>query len=252
MGKFQDVLLNEVDDIITLPLLHTCDAFSLRSILESMTLIPKQCNVFSLDLLYTYYGLPSYRPNFEKSTSNPAYFMICIILESDQFNDFHKIYPFDSGAFEKLPEMKERFFHHQSSILEFELESSILSAKKVIKTFYDTNDNYLAQHPKISKKFSQFDFEAISYSNLIENQTNGLLDDRASSIEIIFDKKIPLNKNTVKQIIIPNCFKDDTKIMSLIKSNFNIDNPLGYNTFRGNPKEYFGLIRSEYLNFLKN
>lgn len=252
MSKFEDVLITEVDDIITLPLLHTCDAYSLRNILESMTLIPKKCDVFSIDLLYTYYGLPSYRPHIEKATTNPAYYMICLILESDQFNDFHKIFPFDSGAFEKVPEMKERFFHHQSSISEYELESSITSAKKVIKTFYDTNDNYLSQNPKISKKFSQFDFEAISYSNLINNTTDGLLDDRASSIEIIFDKKIELNKSTVKQIIIPNCFKDDAKIMSLLKDNFNIDNPLGYNTFRGNPKEYFGLIRTEYLNFLKN
>jgi hypothetical protein len=252
MSKFQDVLINEIDGIISLPLLHTCDAFSLRSILESMTLIPKKCDVFNLDLLYTYYGLPSYRTNFEKSTINPAYYMICIILESDKFSDFYKIYPFDSGAFEKLPEMKERFFHHQSDILEFEIESSISSVKKVIKTFYDTNDNYIAQNPQITKEFSQFDFEAMSYSNLINNKTDGILDDRASSIEIIFDRNIPLNKNTVKQVIIPNCFKDDPKIMSLLKDNFNIDIPLGYNTHRGSPKEFFGLIRTEYLNFLKN
>lgn len=252
MSKFQDVLISEVDEIGNLPLLHTCDAFALRSILESMTLIPKKCDVFSLDLLYTYYGLPSYRPNYEKSTTNPAYYMICLILASEKFDTFHKVYPFDSGAFEKLPLMKETFFHNQSKILDFELENSIQSAKKVIKTFYETNDNYLAQHPKISKKFSQFDFEAISYSNLIGDQTNNILDNRASSIEIIFDKEIILNKDTVKQIIIPNCFKDDLKIMSLLKEKFGIDDPIGYSTFRGSPKEYFGLIRTEYLNFLKN
>ncbi|MCF6128804.1 hypothetical protein L1S35_03915 [Flavobacterium sp. AS60] len=252
MSKFQDILIDEVDDLITLPLLHTCDAHALREILASMTLIPKLCDVFSLDLLYTYYGLPSYRPNYDKATTNPAYYMICIILESEKLNDFHKIYPFDSGAFEKLPEMKETFFHHNTKILDFELDSSISSAKKVIKTFYETNDNYLYHNPKTTKKFSQFDFEAISYSNLIGNQTNSKLDDRTSSIEIIFDKPINLNKETIKQIIIPNCFKDDTKITDLIKTNFDIDEPIGYNTFRGNPKEYFSIIRNEYLNFLKN
>ncbi len=252
MSKFQEVLLDEVDDILTLPLLHTCDAFSLRSILEGMVLIPKLCDVFSLELLYTYYGLPSYRPHYDKATANPAYFMICIILDSEKFKDFHKVYPFDSGAFEKLPEMRDSFFHHQSQILDFECKNSIDGAKSVIKTFYETNDNYLAQLPKISKHFSPFDFEAISYSNLIQQQTNSILDDRASSIEIIFDKEILLTKDTVKQIIIPNNFKDDTKIRDLIKANFDIEDPIGYSTFRGNPKEYHGLIRNEYLNFLNN
>jgi hypothetical protein len=178
--------------------------------------------------------------------------MICFILESEQFNDFHKIYPFDSGAFHKVPEMKENFFHDKTEILEFELDTKILSAKKVIKTFYETNKNYLNQQPKPSKEFSIIDFEANGYNNLINNNADGILDDRASSIEVIFDKKIVLSKETVKQIIIPNCFKDDEKVSSLIKDNFGLEEPLGYGTSRGNPNESFGQIRTEYFNFIKS
>lgn len=250
MSKFQEVLTTEVDDIQLLPLLHTCDAYSLRRILESMRLKPQLCDVFKLDLLYTYYGVPSYRSKYDKATKNTAYYPICIILDSSQFNNFHKIFPFDSGAFVKLPEVKDTFFHHQTAIEDFELERNISSAMKVIKTFYESNENYIYEKPNSSKEFSLLDFEALSYKNLISNENNGKLDDRASSIEIIFDEDIVLNTSTVKQIIIPNVFKDDSKVCSLLENNFGVKEALGYSTFKGMPREYFGQIRQLYLQFL--
>lgn len=252
MSKFYDVLVDDIQDIETLPLLHTCDAFTLRQILIDMELVPQLCDVFSLDLLYTYYGIPSYRSNYKLATTNPAFFMICLILDSDSITGLHKAFPFDSGAFEKRPEMKEEYFHPQQKIIDFELENSIGSAKKVIKTFYETNQNYLSQKPKLTKEFSQIDFEALSYKNLIQQKANSHIDDRSSSIEMIFNKSIPLNSKTVKQLIIPNVFKDDEKVMEIIKTNFNIQEPIGYDTFRGSPNESFGLIRSEYFKYLNN
>jgi hypothetical protein len=252
MSKFQEVLVEDVNDIISLPLLHTCDAFSLRGILENMALIPQHCDVFSLELLYTYYGIPSYRSNYNLATLNPAFHMICIILDSEKVKEFYKVFPFDSGAFEKLPTMKETFFHPKNKIIDFELENTLDSPKRIIKTFYETNDNYLKQKPQVTKKFSQFDFEAISYENLISQNINNILDDRTSSIEVIFNQTVSLSKETVKQIIIPNVFKDDAKISDLIFNNFGINEPIGYDTFKGSPKENFGLIRSEYFKFLKN
>lgn len=251
MGKFQDVLQTEIEGILPLPLLHTCDAYSFRAILENMKLLPQMCDVFNINLLYTYYGIPSYRTNYGLATRNSAYFPICIILDTDKSPKFHKIYPFDSGAFEKKPELKQTFFHHQTDILDFELDASISSAMQVIKTFYQSNDNYIFEKPDINKEFSHFDFEALSYKNLISDETNNEIDSRASSIEIIFNEEITLSKSTVQQIIIPNCFKDDKKISSLINEKLGIDESLGYSTFRGSPKEYFGQIRNEYLDFIK-
>jgi hypothetical protein len=251
-SKFQEALITDVDGIISLPLLHTCDAFAFRSILDNGALIPQMCDVFSSDLLYTYYGIPSYRTNYSLATTNPAMHMICIILNSEEIDEIYKIYPFDSGAFERLPLMKETFFHPKNKILDFEVENSLNGAKKVIKTFYETNDNYVAQRPKVNKKFNELAFEAINYHTLISEKGNSILDDRASSIEIIFDKNIPLTKNTVKQIIIPNSFKDDDYTRNLIKKKLNIEDPIGYSTFRGNPRDNFGAIRSEYFKFINN
>lgn len=251
-SKFQEALISDVDDIISLPLLHTCDAFSFRSILDNGALMPQLCDVFSSDLLYTYYGIPSYRTNYGMATTNPALHMICIILNSEKLDEIYKIYPFDSGAFEKLPLMKETFFHPKNKILDFEVDNSLDGAKRVIKTFYETNENYVEQRPKATQRFNSLAFEAQNYQTLISHKGNSILDDRASSIEIIFDKKIPLTKETVKQVIIPNSFKDDEYNRDLIKDKLNIDNPIGYSTFRGNPRDNFGVIRNEYFKFINN
>lgn len=250
MSSFQNTLQTEVEDIISLPLLHTCDAFGFRNMLQDLKLIPQECDVFNSKLLYTYYGVPSYRINFNNATVNTAYYPVCLILDSTKINQFHKMYPFDSGAFIKKSEIKEQFFHSKTNIVDFELDADISSAKKVIKTFYETNENYIDENP-ISKSFNAMDFEALGYQNLISNQQSSKVDNRASSIEIIFNEDIVLDKNILKQLIVPNCFKDDVKAKTLMNDNFGIDNPIGYETFRGMPSEYFGLIRSKYIQYLK-
>jgi len=252
MSNFQNALLTEIDDIITLPLLHTCDAHGLRKILQTMELVPQKCDVFDSKLLYTYYGIPSYRINYTNATVNPAYYPVCLILESSSIDEMYKVYPFDSGAFFKKESIKKNFFHHDTEIVDFELEANIKSAKKVIKTFYNSNENYINEKPNVSKKFNLFDFEAEGYKNLISNPQNSDVDNRASSIEIIFNTKISLTDNTVKQIIMPNCFQDDEVIMKLLHSNFNISCPIGYDLFRGIPREFYALIRTKYLDFLNN
>jgi len=252
MSRFERVLIEEIDGLNSLPLLHTCDAHAFRSILEELLLKPTLCDVFKIDLLYTYYGVPSYRVKLDKATTNPAHYMICFILNSESTDSFAKVFPFDSGAFFKLNQLKDSFFHKNTTIEDFELSGSIKSAKRVIKTFYDTNDNYLSQTPSLTKGFSVLDFEAEGYNNLISSRGNTDFDDRASSIEVLFDKEIQLSKDSIKQIIIPKCFKDDEYAMNLIKEHLGIEEPLTYNTHRGNPNEFFGLLRSEYFNFLEN
>lgn len=250
MKNFENTLHSQIEDIVNLPLLHTCDAFTLRAILQSKELTPQMCDVFKSNLLYTYYGVPSYRLNYNNATVNSAYYPICIILDSSKIDGIHKIYPFDSGAFVKADSIIKDFFHHRTKVEDFELEGTIDSAKKVIKTFYESNENYIEEKPK-EIDFSHFDFEASGYKNLISNTQNSPIDNRASSIEVIFDKCVHLNKDTVKQLIIPNCFKDDKKIMELLEE-YNIFDPIGYSTFRGKPSEYYSILRHEYLNFLNN
>lgn len=251
MNRFENILSNETQNIDSLPLLHTCDAFAFRSILEELVLKPTMCDVFKTNLLYTYYGLPSYRTSYDKPTSSASNYMICFILESENTSNVSKVFPFDSGAFVKYETIKDSYFHKNTKIDDFELSGNINSAKRIIKTFYSSNENYIKQTPT-QNVFPILEFEAEGYNNLISSKANSNFDDRTSSIEVLFDNEILLEKKTVKQLIIPKCFKDDVYAMELIKEKFEIETPLTYNTHRGSPREFFGLLRSEYLTFLQN
>lgn len=69
MKLFRDCLLPDVEDIQLLPLLHNCSAEVFVKILKSGALKITDCNVFDEQLLYAYYGLPSYRLSYKDSTS---------------------------------------------------------------------------------------------------------------------------------------------------------------------------------------
>jgi hypothetical protein len=249
MKNFETALNLDVTDIDTLPLLHTCDARAFVKILKDLKLETRLCDVFNENLLYTFYGTPSYKLKMSGSTGNQACFMVCFILDTTKLTKFHKIYPFDSGAFMKLKEVKDKYFHKESNIEDFEMKNNISSPKKVIKTFYNTNQNYISKKPQ-EVVFSASNFDANDYKNLISDETAGAADERTSSIEIIFNEDVLLYKDLVKQIIIPNSFKDDVYVMDLIQKKLNIADPIGYHTVRGNPNDYFGLIRHLYLEFL--
>jgi len=60
MARFQEVLKDVVGNLKILPILHSCDGYNFRSILEDEYLKPNMCEVFKDDYLYTYYGIPSY------------------------------------------------------------------------------------------------------------------------------------------------------------------------------------------------
>jgi hypothetical protein len=250
MGKFESALDLDIEGIETLPLLHTCDARTFVKVIEDLKLKIRLCDVFKKDLLYTFYGTPSYKLKMTGSTGDQSHFMVCFILDTTKVKDFYKIYPFDSGAFEKLNAVKQIYFHKDTSIEDFALKNCLSSPKRVIKTFYNNNKNYISKKPQ-RITFPASNYDANQYNVLINDETTGEIDERTSSIEVIFNTDISLSEGIVKQIIIPNNFKDDKILMDLIKRELNISEPIGYETVRGNPNEYFGLIRHLYLEFLK-
>lgn len=251
MSRFSDALMTDVSDLQFLPLLHSCKAIVFRDILESNRLKLQPCEILNEELIYTFYGVPSYRSKHKQYSQDLANFLVAIILDTNKINDkIYRSFPFDSGAF-CLKKM-ENFFDEYNTLEDFDLKNnSYDGAKMVVKTFYDNNENYLKNIPVI-KEFLPSQFEANSYMNLISRRNTGDLDDRASSIEILYNNYIELTAETVHQIILPLKLADDPGIMSSISSNYNISNPLTYDTFRNSPSECIGSIRTEYNKFIKS
>lgn len=250
MKRFNKVLKDTKGILKILPILHSCDGYSFRSILESSNIETYKCKVFNEDYLYTYYGIPSYRKSSESATKNMAYFPVCFILNYDNIPKLDKLYPFDTGAFCTMPDIKKDHFHSKMDISDFELEPNIVEAVKIVEKFYNTNNKYLENDPCVRTcDFEETEFEARSYTSLISSEANTKYDNRVSTIELIYKQMILLNKESLTQVILPHNFLDDPFIEDTLITKFNIISPLTYYTIKGNPNENFGSVYNEYRKF---
>lgn len=165
--------------------------------------------------------------------------MVCLIIDGEKVNGLNKMFPFDSGAFKRMPEFRTLFVEENTNIDNFRLLPELNSAKKVIKTFYKSNENYINEQPDQNIKIEEDQDYLGYYKKLIENKEDNKFDNRKSTIELIFDKDILLAPEIIKQIIIPKNFLDDKEVVQLIKDKIGINTPLTYRTCRGNPNEFF-------------
>lgn len=249
MAKFKDILSNTTGNLKILPILHSCDGYGFRDILQSKTLKTSICDVFGQEFLYAYYGIPSYRKKLDEATNNLAFFPVCFILDYSKLPNIHKIHPFDTGAFIKIPEIKKDHFYPKMDIKDFELNSDIIEASKVVEKFYSTNYNYLRNQPTaVKNNFQSSELEAQSYISLISDTSNSRYDNRASTIELIFDKEINLTKESLVQVILPSDMLDEYK--NILFSDFDIQNPIGYYSLKSNPQENFGAIYNEFMKYV--
>ena len=254
MNNFVEILDKSSLKLKLLPLFHSCDIYSLRGILMEKKLTPCTCDVFTdEDLIYCFYGKSSYRIGLNKSTNNLAHFPSCFILKTEKMPNPHKVFPFDTGAFVKLPEIKEDYFHKKMDVKDFTIGNDIDCARALVEKFYSTNENYFNCYPTIEEKdIPPINLEARSYLQLIKEKKQAKFDDRLSSIEVIFNQEIPINKDTVETVILPSTFLDDNRINNIITNELEVKAPITYDTHRGNPIEFQGLIVAEIKLMLKN
>jgi len=161
-----------------------------------------------------------------------------------------RLHPFDTGAFSRIPEIQKDHFHPEMKISDFELDPDILEAVKIVEKFYSTNQLYIENTTCVNpENFRENEFEARSYASLISHNADTKYDNRVSTIEMIYKQKIPLNRESLIQVIIPHDFLEDPIFKDKLNNVFNITNPLTYYSIKGNPIESFGAVYNEYRKF---
>ena len=236
-----------------LPILHSCSGYSFRSILDSKSLNPNECDVFDGEkYLYSYYGIPSYRQMKKDAYGHPAYFPVCFIFDYDKIATMKRLHPFDTGAFKKSKEFRDRYFYPEMTLENFELNPDILDAMRIVQKYFSTNINYIQKTSQYRiSEVSAMDFEEFSYVSIIDDETNGKLDSRIATIELIHDQKILLNSDSLLHIILPERFLDDQETERIIKEDLKVLSPDTYLIIKGNPNEFFGVIYNEYIKYIK-
>lgn len=248
--------MNEFDQFVTtfppatplLPLCHVCDAVGFRHIIRDLEIRAFPCEVFdNNELAYFFYGKPSYRVKGPgMPTSSSVYFPVCFVLDYEKTGLPHHIFPFDSGA-QHFGFFKD-FLHHSWTNKDFQLSSSIETPGRLIRCFYESNENYVAEEVSL-RKFRPLEFELSAYQNLIANKGTTPYDNRRSTVEIAYQRHIGVTQENLIAIILPYVFQSEKEVVAF-RDKTNVD-LIGYRTSHASPSEYHAIIKGKVDELLK-
>lgn len=230
-----------------MPLVHVCDCHALRTIITTNKLKPTLCNVYSENLLYFFYGRPSYRVNNGGlPVSIPALFPSCLILDSQLISDIKRIYPFDTGAFNAG--LYSDLVHKNSNRDDYIFDNNYLFVQKYIGLFYSGNKNYYDGSPVItSTSLPPMGFELQALLDLINRKGASKVDDRSYTIEIQSSSETDISNGSIKAIVAPESMFEDQYFSSYIYDN-DIE-PISYGGYRADPSHLTTVIISKVRDY---
>lgn len=198
----------------TLPAMHSCETFDCENIIKDLKLKVKRCPVFDEELLYFFYGKPSY-PVGEKNIKNrndildsPA----CLIIDTNLIN-LYRVFPFDSGAFMKG--LYSPFIHRHMDIKEFEIDNNIDDIRAYISVVFKTNENYLHNECKETKSDNTY---CDALLRMLGSSGGYEFDERCCAVEIISKDSVDIVK-AIKGIVIPENMLNNITVRDFILTN---------------------------------
>jgi hypothetical protein len=213
MGKLADFLMRNSASVgRPLPLVHTCQSYSLENIISSGKIKTHYCDVFQEDLNYFFVGRPAYKKDLDDEAAEwelPS----CFVFSYD-VSGAKRIYPFDTGAYKRglFPS-----FIQMMNRDEFDVSGISDAPGRIIGTFFGTPANYFRLKPMDEDSFvsryslGAFDAEVRSLHRLIvktgkkpDRSTDfKRIDDRRSTIEVQFEGDRLLRKKDLIAVILP-------------------------------------------------
>lgn len=240
---FRQLIASMPPTSTSLGLTHVTSGYILREIVDSGKLeSANRCPVLNENVTYTFYGRAAFRRDDDSVPSNLIFEMpTVLILDPASVPQPKYTFAFDSGAF--MAGMFDHCLNDHMPLFDFSLEPTVLSGARIARNFFGGSEGYLKNQISDFPQIPVHQFEAISYSQLLraEGRSNRL-DDRVSTVEIIFDKSLDL-RATVRAAVLPSQIADEPTIGGRLKSlGIRVDE---YEWTPGlRPSEYHMLIRS--------
>jgi hypothetical protein len=228
-----------------LPLVHTTDSYVFEDALADGEIRPQPCDTFTGEALtYFFYGRPSFRPN---ATANPTslvhYFPVCLLFDPDRITSLKRVFPFDSGAFQSG--LYGAYLHKKMKLGDFGLEPDMATPGRLVSLFFGSPQSYLTGRG-LDARFDPAQFEAASYSALVNAKDGNAIDSRGSGIEIQTEDALRINGSVIAAII-PSTFADGLTGRQIKSLGIEV---IGYRTYeRTRPGEYTSQLSDLCLNY---
>jgi hypothetical protein len=210
---FEDYIKSAPKIPASLALTHATDFEAFGRMLRSDEIGARLCPVYSQDLVYFFYGRPSYRVNSGEFTYQlPALAPVCLLLDAKALGAPIRVMPFDSGGFPLYAEA----LHKSYTRSDFEVSPIPESYERLVGAFYASTQSYYDKCPMPNLTFGVLQGRANAYYLLITNGLAQEYDDRCSAIEVQFDHSISLT-GKVRAVVMPEQAVSDPTIAEALK-----------------------------------
>lgn len=250
MTSFSDYIQKQALTSVELPMVHTTEYFRLGSIQASNSLEVRACKIFNEPLLYFFYGRPAYRDASQIiPTRDVGFYPICFVFRPGSIcKKVKRVYPFDSGASQSG--LYEPAIKRTEALTDYPVVAMIESARKIVSSFFETEEQYLSNNPKPGLLFSSAESDAQSYYELINGGGDPSCDDRCSAVEIQIAECLDIRQD-VMAVVLPTCFLEDEHLAEAILKVWGAQ-PLTYDADIGmRPIEFHGTIRQKVREFYR-
>ena len=241
-----------------LPLVHTCQAYSLDAIMNATAIKTHHCHVFKEDLNYFFVGRPAYKKEIPEEAAEWE-LPICFVFSYD-VSGAKRIYPFDSGAHDRkiFPS-----FIQMMNRDNFDIASTPDGPARIIGTFFGTPANYFrlktSDEETFASKYSlgTFDAEVRALHRLIiktgkppdKSTEYKRIDDRRFTIEVQFPVDKMLRKKELLAVILPEPYFLEPKVtryFQMLGAQL-----ISYQIHPLNPNLYYGIIYEKIYDFFR-
>lgn len=236
------------DFIATLPqpsqalgLTHVTSGYVLRDIIDDNAMTAKEtCPVIGEQVIYLFYGRPSYRSQKGNSVTTLA-FQCPVVLVIDPLIPVSPKYAFgfDSGAFSS--HMMDDFLDPYMPLFDFCIPPTVTAAATLSLAFFGSAGDFLKCRNVQDVHVDHSNFEASSYKAILNSSAGAGLDDRGSTPELLYSDPISLIP-WVKAVVLPDCLAADPECGGRLQT-FGIDLVEYEWNGRCRPNEYHVLIR---------
>ncbi len=252
MAEF--LMRNSVSDVGVLPLVHTTQAYHLRSFQSNNTLVASDCDVFINERLnYFFVGRPAYKTRSAEAESAYWEFPCCFIFEFHAIDDVRRIFPFDSGAFSR--KLYPSYIKMMKSA-DFEVASVANAPSRIIGAFFGTPSRYFEMKPIGEDEFNAthllkpMDMEVRALHRLSLERSAHAFDDRRLAIEVQSGNDINLAVTRPLAVIAPSEFYEDEAFRDHVVSVWNAV-PISYPVASLNVSTAYGQIYEKVREFYK-
>lgn len=225
------------------PWVHSTASSNLIPILNEEKLLAVKCNVFKGEkLCYLFVGRAAYKG---KDALNPEPWQLPSVFVM-RFNNpppLKRIHPFDTGAFERgvMPDYLTTF-----KLEDFNVGTDQDQIGRLISLYFGTPRRYVDRDANDQKKLKEEHLLDMSHdkilavSKLYKEGSTRDCDDRGAVIELQVEEDIPLQKENLLGVVIPEEYQRTPGVVQSLKQLTNV-----IETYRLLPlsiSHYYGLI----------